>query len=229
MEDERKTIQQIQGKVEFILGQEDLALPKPTEVDRRKLDAIEQHITSHFHTSLRRFKTRCWQAEELGLDKMSLCQAAELVTEKSYNRVKTWWGWDGRPGKWERADDKQKWGEWLFEYFYDPFGDVTWNDMGMEPLFVKGRGPTLTLGRLQNYNGEIPYPALLKVDQFKDLKLFNCFSILGPKDAFRTSRKIRKSPFTPVLVGIIYNLDFVPVGLDDPNYVAYYPLAKWGD
>lgn len=224
---EEKTLQQIQAKIEFILSQDELELPEPNAVELAKLEAVTQHISSTYHTSLRRFKTRCWQAETLGLDQMNLRQVAKLISDKKYSRVKTWWGWDGKPGKWERADDKEKYASCLFEHFYDPFGDVTWNNFGLEPLFVRGNGPTLMLGRLGDFNSEIPYAALLKVQQFKDLKLFNCFSILGSPDCFRSQAKQKKSKLTPVLVGCMYNLDYQPQQLDDPNYVAYYPLAKW--
>lgn len=227
--EQEKALQQITAKIEFILSQDDLELPEPNEIEKRKLEAVTQHISSTYHTSLRKFKTRCWQAETLGLDQLTLCGVAKLLTGKNYTKVKTWWGWNGKPGKWERSDDKQRWPDCLFEYFYDPFGNATWSNFGLEPLFVKGRGPTLMLGRLGDFNEEIPYAALLKVNQFKELKMFNCFSILGPRDAFRSQRKSFQRRLSPVLVGCMYNLDYSPQNLDDPNYVAYYPLAKWCD
>lgn len=224
--EQEKTLQQITAKIEFILSQDDLELPEPNEIEKRKLEAITQQLGG-YHASLQRYKTRCWQAETLGLDQFTLREVAKLLTGQDYTKVKTWWGWDGKPGEWERIDDREKWSDCIFEYFYDPFGNVTWSNIGLEPLFVKGRGPMLMLGRLSDFNAEIPYAALLKVNQFKKIKIFNCFSILGPRNAFRSQRKSFQCPLSPVLVGCIYNFDYSPQDLDDPNYVAYYPLAKW--
>jgi hypothetical protein len=206
-----KTIQQIHGKVEFILSQS-LDLPEPNNINQEYLS----------------FKTRCCQAESFGLDRMSLCEVAQLITKKNYKWVRTWWGWDGRTGKWD-LQDRQKYKEFIFEYFYDSFFNATWAGMALEPLFVKGIfAPTLMLSRLHDHNVDCPHSTFLKMNQLKELKLFNCFSILGPKNAFRSSKKFHKSKYISVLLGVIYNLNYTPNGNNDPNYVAYYPLAKWG-
>jgi hypothetical protein len=222
-----ETLEELSCRVEEML-QTDLKLPKPTEDHNRKAEMATKHLKSKYHDSMRAFQTRCWQAEELGLKRMSLLEMGELLIGKKYHKVKTWMGWDGRPEIWNSSDPP----EHKFEYFQVNGRVVTERNRayGQEPLILKRRffgGPTLYLGRLPNLHEEVPYPALLKVEQFKDLKLFNCFSILGPKKAYRKLSKPVPEPIDPVLMGCIYNLGYDPQGLDDPNYVAYYPLAKW--
>jgi hypothetical protein len=218
-----ETLEQISCKVEELLADGKLKLPKPLEDQNRKAEMATKHLKSEYHDQIREFQTRCWQAEQLGLTRMSLLEVGELLMGKKYRKVTTWWGWDGRVGHWNSNDPK----EHVFEYFYrkDSYSGLNW---GQEPLMIKRLfGPTLYLGRMPNLHDEVPYPALLKVEQFKELKLFNCFSIVGPKEAFRKLSKPVPEPIDPVLLGCIYNLEYKPNGLDDPNYVAYYPLAKW--
>jgi hypothetical protein len=218
------TLEQVSSEVEKILQIDPLKLPKPSEDQQRRTDMALKHLKSPYHDAIRKFRTRCWQSEELGLQRMSLLEIGELLMGKKYRKISTWMGWDGKPGKWARNDPQ----EHKFEYFYDPRYGVRTEPMGQEPLVLKGWfGPKLYLSRLPNLHDEVPYPALLKVDQFKELKLFNCFSIVGPKKAFRKMSKPVPEPIDPVLVGCIYNLEYTPKGLDDPNFVAYFPLAKW--
>jgi hypothetical protein len=223
---------EIEEKTDELLGMPDLALPEPSEDQKRRLEATVKHLGSKYHKELREFRTRCWQAEQLGLQRMNLLEAAHLLEGKCYSRIGTWMGWDGRPGEWEVRDPE----EHRFEYFYDHRTGRERTDMGQEPVYVSCNGvkrwlglggQTLVLHRLPNLQDEIPYAALLKVDQFKELKLFTCFSILAPKEAFRSLSKPQPEPVDPVLVGSIYNLEYQPERLDDPNFVAHYPLAKW--
>jgi len=49
----------------------------------------------------------------------------------------------------------------------------------------------------------------------------NPFLVLDQK------KPTQPEPIDPVLIECVYNRQWEPKGLDDPNYVAYFPLAKW--
>ena len=214
-------LETLSTKVEGMI-EEGLVLPQISEDQRRRTEMALKHLKSPHHDSIRSFRSKCWQAEEMGLKRMSLLEIGNLLTGKKYRKVSTWLGWDGKPGPWRSLDPV----EHKFEFFqYDGRNHRDW---GQEPIYIKGWfAEPLVLSRLPNLQEEIPYPALLKVDQFKELGLFNCFSTVGPKKAFRSLSKPQPEPIDPVLVGCIYNRQWTPKGLDDPNYVAYFPLAKW--
>ena len=203
---------------------ETIELPKPSEDLQRRTNATHQ-LHDAYHTSLLSFRTRCWQAEQLGLQRKNLLEIAQMLTGKNYSKVKTWYGWDSRPAPWSHRDPA----EHKFEWFHTTGTKARSASFGQEPIFIKRfLGPTLALSRMANLQEEIPYGALLKAEQLKEAKLFNCFSVIGPKKAFRSLAKPQPEPIDPVLVGCIYNLQRDKLSsLDDPNYVAYYPLAMW--
>jgi hypothetical protein len=224
-------------KFESNLSVVDELLEKPEEMKladlsadcKRQMEATEKHIGDKYHKELRKYRDRCWQAEQLGLERLSLLEIGELLEGKKYTKLKTWSGYDGRPGGASREYGK----EHVFEYFYDhrANGEESKSKWAQEPIYLKSglfsRAPKLVLSRLPNLQEEVPYPALLKVEQFKPLNLFNCFSVVGPEKAFRSMSDPIPEPVDPVLVGCVYNFEFEPTALDDPKYVSYYPLAKW--
>lgn len=201
-----------------------LSLPPPPESFRRNLEALAEANLKRQRGSLL-FDMRCWQAEKLGLkrfDKVAAIVPILMGEESSHFNV------------FERAS-------WGFEYCYDHHKDSASSEYIMHPwvyeLWAKRSAwyappffATLqwkvVAGPLDCLKRDIPYGVILRVNELKKLKLFNCFMAVAPEEAWRTSSQI-----DPVIIARISEMP-APKEQGGPNILsegkqAFFFVAQW--
>ena len=91
------------------------------------------------------------------------------------------------------------------------------------PPFAKTEKWRCRFGKLDYLKRDIPYGVVLRIQEVKELKLFNVFHVLAPIEAWE-----RKTDIDPIVVATIWEL---PPNKDGAyktaGQVAHFFLAQW--
>jgi hypothetical protein len=94
-------------------------------------------------------------------------------------------------------------------WYYPPFGKVTkWE---------------VHSGKLDYLKREIPYGVVLRINKLKELKLFNAFGAVAPKEAWWSQKEI-----DPIIFGAIWEMPPDDQGkITTAGNSKLYFIAKW--
>lgn len=200
------------------MGCKDLVVPVPPPIWKDKLEAFESNNLNSQRTSLI-FDLRCWQAKEMGFSQITVAEMVEmLMGEKPTSMI------DGK--------GRQTY-EWAYNHHDDDllganwggtpaiFRNITREGLWHLPPFSKKIIWECQFGKLNYLKRTIPYGVVLRIEECKKTKLFNCFNVLAPMEAWE-----RKTDIDPIVVATIWELS------QDDNVmtagqVAHFFLAQW--
>jgi hypothetical protein len=198
--------------------EKELVIPIAPIKFKDQIEALEQ-------SNLPRQRSACihdmrrWQAKEMGFKELTDASMIEMLMGESHT--------DHKNG------DKHKI-EWLYNHHTGNVG-TTWTSVATIyyrqeragawhlPPFAKQIKWEVQDGKLDYLKREIPYGVILKINELKNLKIFNSFGVMAPKDAWFTQKEI-----DPIVYGLIYQLP-----PDDENNhtavgsISQYFIAKW--
>ena len=200
-----------------------LTLPKPSFQWERKLEALEEaNLWKQRQVAI--FDMRCEQAEILGFQHVDSFEMVEMLMGQPHTNT-------------EEVGERQKY-EWVYNHHTDK--DITSDGWGGKPMdyfrmertglwfwppFSKTEIWRCRLGKLNYLKREIPYGVNLKIIELKKLKLFNCFNIFAPIEAWEN-----KTDIDPILVATIWQ---VTSNKDENNHYntagssAHFFVAQW--
>lgn len=225
--DVKKSTDEVMEKLE--LGE--LEIPEPSAHWQRKIEALEEaDLENHRRAAI--FDMRCEQAGLLGFHQINTSDMVEMLmgerptrtidgdTRHTYewvyfhmhDEVETKTNWGGKPTIFirERQVRAKRW-------WWPPFAKKTVEDWRCQ------------FGKLDYLKREIPYGVVLKLNELKKLKLFNCFNILAPMEAWE-----RKTDIDPILVGTLWEFPLDPNDDRDKDghshsagQTAHFFIAQW--
>lgn len=214
------TLQEVKTKSDLIFDHGELVLPEPSPIWKERMAALEEANLPKQRAALI-YDMRKWQAEQLGFQVVDSSQMVEMLmgechteTGEGETRQNYEWAynhhedemlskdWGGKPTTFKRVERKGLW-------YMPPFAKVTkW-----EAQF----------GKLDYLKRDIPYGVVLKINECKQLKLFNCFNVLAPMEAWT-----RKTDIDPIVVASIWELPPDDKGkTSSAGQTAHYFLAQW--
>jgi hypothetical protein len=198
----------------------ELKVPEPSHDWKRKLEALEEaKLTSHRSALL--FDMRCWQAKQMGFQQIDSNQMVKMLmgdaaTDQSSGAERQTYEWmynhhtdqEHAPSDWGGNatvfERKERAGFW----YMPPFSKITkWS---------------CSFGKVNYLKRELPYGVVLRMNEVRKLKLFNCFNVLAPKEAWE-----RKTDIDPILVATIWEITKEKEGHSTAGQVAHFFLAQW--
>lgn len=202
-------------------------VPEPPPDMKTRLDILENAgLESQRLMAL--FEMRCWQADKMGFAKVEAQDIAmalfgepytkQIAEEKDPNKQKNMkfeysfnhftgnenWGRQMEGWKYERYVEQRRW-------YLPPFSRnvLKWRMVG---------------GPMDYLKIQIPYGVVLRTQELRKLKLFNCFMVFAPEEAFSSLGKI-----DPIVVGRISECakDSDGAQLLCRGQQALYFVAQW--
>lgn len=206
------------------MGLKELKVPEPPIIWKDKLEALEKANLEKQRSSLI-FDMRKWQAKEMGFSEISSNDLVKMLMGEAHT---------------ETADGTERQNhEWAYNHHEDEMLGKEWGGnpiiyrrmvregLWSLPPFSKKLKWECQWGRLDFLKREIPYGVVLRVNECKQLKLFNCFNVLAPMEAW-----IKKTDIDPIVVATIWEL---PPNTDpkregkrvSAGQGAHFFLAQW--
>lgn len=213
-------LQEVKEKTEGIFG-EKLIVPEPAFHWKDKIEALEvAGLTSHRVDAI--FDMRCEQASKMGFERMTSGELVEMLMGESYTKEVT--------GK-ERQNH-----EWIYNHHTGETETkgCTWGSAPVDfvriekankwylPPFCTEQKWSCRFGRLNHLKRTIPYGVVLRINEVKELNLFNAFNVIAPVEAWE-----RKTDIDPIVVATIWSIEKKPEGGSSAGQVAHYFLAQW--
>ena len=200
------------------MGHKDLIVPVPPPIWKDKLEAFEDNKLISQKTSLI-FDMRCWQAKEMGFFQIDFPEMVEMLMGQKHTNV-------------IEGKDRQNY-EWTYNHHDDVllgnnwgsvptiFQRITREGFWHLPPFSKKLVWECQFGKLNYLKRVIPYGVVLRMEECKKTKLFNCFNVLAPMEAW-----VKKTDIDPIVVATIWELsqndNIMTVG-----QAAHFFLAQW--
>lgn len=200
------------------MGCKDLVVPVPPTIWKDKLEAFEDNKLISQKTSLI-FDMRCWQAKEMGFFQIDFPEMVEMLMGQKHTNV-------------IEGKDRQNY-EWTYNHHDDVllgnnwgsvptiFQRITREGFWHLPPFSKKLVWECQFGKLNYLKRVIPYGVVLRMEECKKTKLFNCFNVLAPMEAW-----VKKTDIDPIVVATIWELsqndNIMTVG-----QAAHFFLAQW--
>jgi hypothetical protein len=218
------TLTEVKEKTEQIfegeIGLKELKIPEPTVLWKDKLEALEEaHLESQRRALV--FKMRCWQAQQLGFQEIHSSTLVEMLMGSKHTSL-------------TYGKDRQVY-EWVYDHHEDEVAiNTQWGGQPaifnrherrswFLPPFSKKLSWQCQFGKLDYLKREIPYGVVLRLNELKDLKLFNCFNVLAPMEAWE-----KKTDIDPILVATIWEM---PQKKENEGQqageVAHFFVAQW--
>jgi hypothetical protein len=198
-----------------------IVLPEPPILMKDKLLALEEGKLSK-HRSSCIFDMRCWQAKELGFQQLESGEMVRMLM--------------GNPHTEEDEGAERQTYEWVYNHHTDTemtsdgwggkptiFKRIVRAGLWYAPPFSKTKVWSCQFGKLDYLKREIPYGVVLRINESKQLKLFNCFNVIAPQEAWE-----RKTDIDPIVVATIWELPPVEEKKNKTvGQVAHFFLAQW--
>ena len=204
------------------MGLKKLVVPEPPIIWKDRLQALEEaKLTNHRVSCL--YDMRCWQAKEMGFKQFTSDELVELLMRKNPT---------------EKEDGKER---QVLEYVYNHHDDVTLSkEIGWGsnptifsrydrkgfwhlPPFSKIKLWECQFGKLDYLKRDIPYGVVLRINECKELKLFNWFQVIAPLEAWE-----RKTDIDPIVIATIAELPLNEKGkISTAGQTAFFFIAQW--
>jgi hypothetical protein len=215
------TLEEVQKQTESIFEPNDLKIPEPPVTWKDKLIALNEANLLKQKAALL-LDMRKWQANQMGFKEIETNDLPKMLMGKDFTeqgelpdseRQAYEWSynhhtdqilekWGGNPTQWHR---KVKVGPWFL------------------PPFSKKLIWTVRMGKLDYLKREIPYGVILKINECKKIKLFNCFNVIAPLEAWQ-----QKTTIDPIVVATIWELPPNDQGeFKMAGNSAHFFLAQW--
>jgi len=197
----------------------ELTLPIPGAQWKERIHALEDANLPQQRT-MAIFEMRCWQAQALGLLSLSPDEIVELIMGEPHTKAYT----ASTEMEFEycynhRTDsvEKRTINTWMFERIAK---DSPWY---MPPFFPKLKWRCVG-GALDYLKLPIPAGIIFRIQELKKLRLFNCFMVFAPEDAWKSFGKI-----DPIVVARISEFATDEDGdtLLKNGRQALYVIGKW--
>lgn len=215
-----EVMEQVAKRTDEVFSAE-LVVPAPGEEWKRKMDALsEASLTSQRCAMI--FDMRCWQAEKMGFKRIESGEMVRMVMGEAHTHTTD-------------AKDRQNY-EWMYDHHNDKQeAPSTWGGTPTMMYRMERKGfwyaPPFKLvekwrcqfGKLDYLKREIPYGVVLRMNEVRKVKLFNCFNVLAPMEAWE-----RKTDIDPVLVATIWEMPLDQEGkAKSAGQAAHFFLAQW--
>lgn len=216
------TLQEVKQKTDKIFEEKttELVLPKPSQIWQDRIEALEQAKLPKQRASCI-FDMRKWQAEQMGFEQIESSTMVQMLM--------------GEPHTEETEGETRQNYEWAYDHHKDELMDKVWGGkptifnrlvrkgLWYMPPFAKVQEWSVQFGKLDYLKRVIPYGVVLKINECKELKLFNCFNVIAPMEAWE-----RKSDIDPIVVATIWELPPKDDGQNaSAGQAAHYFLAQW--
>ena len=201
-------------------GCKELVVPTPSTVWKDKLDAFEGANLTTQRSSLI-FDMRCWQAEAMGFRKIESSEMVQMLM--------------GEPHTKEINGKERQTYEWRYDHHEDVaelnsnwggvptiFQRIERKNFWYLPPFSKKILWQCQFGKLNYLKRTIPYGVVLRIEECKKTKLFNCFNVLAPLEAWE-----RKTDIDPIVVATVWEITKDEKGNGSAGQVAHFFLAQW--
>ena len=217
------TLQEIMATTSQIFQSDDgwkkPTLPEPPIIWKDKIAALEEaNLSSQRAACI--FEMRCWQAKELGFHQVTTVDLVKMLMGEPHTDT-------------EDAAERQNY-EWAYNHHDNKLLEKIWggkpvlfkriirNGLWHLPPFSKKLIWTCQFGKLNYLKREIPYGVVLRLNECKELKLFNCFNVLAPMEAWQ-----RKTDVDPIVVATIWELPPTDGKFNTAGQSAHFFLAQW--
>ncbi len=190
---------------------------KDDEFQMRAQAYMDANLSSHLR--ILSYDYRVDKAKNLGLIAHPLDKFVSILMGNPPTRIST------------------SWGHFTYEYVYDfvKNTELDRSDLWVPNLtFLRGHWWSKDHYVVQNRPmGQllrpIPYGVVLRLQEIKELKLFNAFSVLAPREAFAT----QQFAHDPIVIGEMWRNETPQRNeydsLYDSTQQTYFFIAKWGD
>lgn len=196
------TLAELKAKGEQVFVEDQkLAIPDPGIHWRDKLEALkESNLQQQYERCL--FEMRVEQVTLMAFQPFTIAELTEIIMgeehtdiEDAKNHQSYEWMYNHHTGT-ILSGDGCGWGG-TAEDFYLMRKESPW----YLPPFCKKEVWRCRFGKLDYLERQIPFGVVLKINELKDLKVFNCFNVLAPKEAWE-----HQTDIDPIVVGSIWEL-----------------------
>lgn len=220
-----KTIEDLNKKTSSIFESEnsllELKVPVPPQLWKDKIEALQTaNLTRQLTSCI--FDMRCWQVKELGFEQVTSEEMVEMLMGEAHNKVKD--------------DTARQVHEWVYDHHEDKdMSSQGWGGFAVDFLRVARKGIwhkppfaihnfwTCRFGKLDYLKRSIPYGVVLRINECKELKLFNAFNVMAPLEAWE-----RKTDIDPIVVASVWELPPKELNTNRTvGQVAHFFLAQW--
>ena len=210
------------GEQAFIEGQK-IEIPDPGILWNDKLEALKNsNLQQQYERCL--FEMRVEQAELMDFQPFTVEELTEILMgekhtheEEPKNRQNFEWMYNHHTGEILTGDDCN-WGG-VPDDFYLMRKESPW----YLPPFCKKEVWRCRFGKLDFLERQIPYGVVLRINELKDVKVFNCFNVLAPIEAWT-----HQTDIDPIVVGTIWEMPKDDKGeWRKAGDVQHFFVAQW--
>jgi len=215
------TLQEVKEKTEKVFDVDELKIPEPAIHWKDRLESLDESKLTNHHCNLI-FDMRVEQVETMGFVQMDSDELVDILMGSPHN---------------ELEDDhlNRQNHEWAYNHHTDEVYVETWGSKPTDfyllekknswwlPPFGKKEIWRCRFGKLDHLKRDIPFGVVLRINELKDLKIFNAFSVLAPIEAWE-----RKTDIDPIVVATIWEMPFGKDGkCNDAGEVKHFFIAQW--
>jgi len=188
--------------------------------NKDELSALkEAGLTNHYADIL--FDLRCQTAEHFGFTRMTLRQMVELLMQSEVQK------------EFMPRDEKRQNYQWYYDHLQNLVFEGAENNWGAIPTDFSGqinhKKWTCRFGKLNYLKKSIPYGVVLRMLELRKLRIFNCFNVIAPVEAWREN----KIDIDPILCGTIHTIISQPNSRTGAKQSfasgteAHFVVAQW--
>lgn len=201
---------------------ETLVIPEPAILWKDKLDALKtQNLQQQYERCL--MDMRIEQVKMMGFQPITVDESVEiLMGEKHTHRIET--------------KDRHVY-EWVYNHHNDQIitgRDCSWGSLATDYFLAKKIKPwylppfctkeiwRCRFGKIDYLERDIPYGVILRINELKELKIFNCFSIVAPIEAWQ-----HKTDIDPIVLGFIWEMPVTGNEYSKAGDTQAFFIAQW--
>lgn len=226
------TLEETKQKTELVFDKKEFSLAEPTVHCKDQIEAYRKCGLETQASSLI-FDLRCAEVEKLGFVHYDSSDLVKMLMGEEHDEV-------------EYTEDRQN-HEWMYNHHTDTIKVLTectwggvptdfiryetkkvksWFSNKIEEVLLDNEKWRCRFGKLNYLKRTIPYGVVLRINELKEAKTFNAFSVLAPMEAWE-----RKTDIDPIVVGsiweIIKNEDKNSKNTLTSGQVKHYFIAQW--
>lgn len=216
-------LDELKAASDAVFEADELKIPEPSIRWKDCLDELEkQELQQQYERCL--FDMRVEQAKMMGFPAITSAEAVEMLMgephtneEEKASRQNHEWFYNHHTGKLLMGSECNWGGEPTDFYMFRKEGP--W----WVPPFAKREVWRCRWGKLDYLERKIPYGVLLRINELKELKMFNAFSVVAPIEAWQ-----HQTDIDPVVVGSIWELPKNEEGrFSKAGDTQHFFIAQW--